>query len=440
MLDKQKQLRSDILCLLDQTKKQVDQVEINAIIEVGFSVGVRLGDIETIEHHHKSSLNITVYHRQRTGNASTSDTSLEAIKRAFKKAAIMTQFTQEDACAGLADVDQMARDYPDLDLFHPWAITTKKAINLAMECEMLAKNQNSRIKQSKGVHLSTYNIFNIYANSHGFIGYYPSTWHSLSCELIAEKNHLMQCGYDYTIARNPKKLSSTETIAKRTAENAVRRLGAKRLSTRQCPVIFHALVARSLIHSLISAINGSNIYRGASFLRNQLHQQIFPKFITIYQDPHLLSEIGSIPFDENGVKTQKINYIENGILTNYALGTYSARKLDMKSTGNAGGVYNLFITPSNKNLNDLLKQMQNGLLLTELIGHSIDLITGNYSRGAFGFWVEKGEIQYPVEEITIAGNLKDMFRQVQCISNDIDPRGNIKTGSILIEHMTVAGE
>ena len=440
MLDRKKQLQSDILCFLENARRQVDQIEISAVIEIGFSIDVRLGDVETLEHHHKSSLNITVYHQQHTGSASTSDLSLKSIKKTFDKASMISKYTQEDACAGLADIDQMATDYPDLNLFHPWIITKKEAINLAVECETLAKNQDSRITQSKGVNLSTYDIFKIYANSHGFIGYYPLTWHSLSCELIAEQNHSMQCGYDYTIARNPQKLLSIETIAKRTIKKTISRLGAKRLTTRRCPVIFHALVARSLIRSLILAISGSNLYRGTSFLQNQLHQQIFPEFITIYQDPHLPSEIGSAPFDENGIKTQKINYIENGVLTNYVLGTYSARKLGMKSTGNSGGVYNLFITPSDKNLNDLLKQMQDGLLLIELMGQGVDLITGNYSRGAFGFWVEKSEIQYPVEEITVAGNLKDMFKQVQYVGNDVDPRSNIKTGSILIENMTVAGK
>lgn len=439
MLNKQEKLKSDILYFLEDAEKQVDQIEVSAVIEIGFSVDVRLGDVETFEQHHKNSLNVTVYHQQRTGNVSTSNLSLKSIKQVFHKASVMSKFSQEDACTGLANVDEMAIDYQDLKLFYPWIITKREAINLAIECETIAKNQDSRI-QSKRVNVSTYSIFKIYANSHGFIGYYPSTLHSVSCELIAKQNRLMQCGYDYTIARNPKKLLSTEIIAKKTVEKTISRLGARRLSTRQSPVIFHALVASSLIRFLIAAINGSNLYRGASFLQNQLHQQIFPEFITIYQNPHLPSEIGSMPFDENGVKTQKINYIENGILTNYVLGTYSARKLGMKSTGNSGGVYNVFITNSNKNLNDLLQQMQHGLLLTELMGQSVDLTTGNYSQGAFGFWVEKGEIQYPVEEITVASNLKDMFKRIQYIGNDIDSRSNIKTGSILIENMIIAGK
>ncbi|PNT87031.1 metalloprotease PmbA [Coxiella burnetii] len=440
MLDKQKQLQANIFHLLERGKKRVDQIEISATIETGFSVDVRLGDVETLEHHRKNSMDITVYHQQRTGNACTSDLSLEAMERAFEKASAMTQFTQEDPCAGLADANQMARDYPDLVLSHPWNITPKQAISLAIECETLARNHDPRIKQSEGANLSTYRIFNIYGNSHGFLGYYPSTWHTLGCELIAEQDRFMQRDHDYTLARDPKKLSSIETIAIQTAEKTIRRLGARRLSTRQCPVIFNAPVARSVLRSFISAISGSNLYRGTSFLQNQLHQQIFPEFVSIYQDPHLPGEIGSTPFDESGVKTRKINFVENGVLTHYVLGTYSAKKLAMETTGNSGGVYNLFITTGDKNLTGLLKEMQCGLLVTELMGQGVNLITGNYSRGAFGFWIENGEIQYPVEEITIAGNLKDMFKQIQLIGNDIDPRGNIKTGSILIEQMTVAGE
>lgn len=439
MLEKQRQLQTNILHLLNQAENRVDQIEISAIMETGFSVDVRLGNVETLEYHHKNALNVTVYHQKRTGHASTSDLSLDAMEKTLEKTSVMTQFTQEDSCAGLADNNQMARDYPDLSLFHPWKITPKEAIELAIECELLAKNQDPRIKQSEGVNLSTYNIFKIYANSHGFIGQYPSTWHSLNCKLIAEQNRSMQRDSDYTVARDPKNLSSIEILAKQAAKKTIRRLGAKRLSTRQCPVIFHAASARSLLQSLISAISGSNLYRGTSFLQNQLHQPILPEFVTVYQNPHLPGEIGSAPFDENGVKTQKINYVENGLLTHYVLGTYSARKVGMETTGNSGGVYNLFTTTSDKNLNDLLKEMQCGLLVTELMGQGLNLITGNYSRGAFGFWIENGEIQYPAEEITVAGNLKDMLKQIQLIGNDIDFRGNIKIGSILIEQMIIAG-
>ncbi|WP_304985793.1 metalloprotease PmbA [Coxiella-like endosymbiont] len=440
MANNQEKLQSDILHLLDRAKKRVDQVEISAGIETGFSVDIRLGAVETVEHHRENSLDIRVYHQQRTGSASTSDLSFKAMETAFDKACTIAQFTQEDPYAGLADAADMALDYPNLTLYHPWQITPKEAIKLAIECETVARKYDPRIKNSDGTTVNTYDSFRIYANSHGFLGHYPSTIHSMSCSLVAEQNNQMQRDYDYTLARSSDKLLPIDLIAQQVAEKTIRRLGARKITTCRCPIIFDASVAKGMWRSLISAIQGSNLYRDASFLCGQLHQKIFPKFITIYQEPHLPGEIGSAPFDENGVKTRKINYVENGMLTNYILGAYSARKLGMKTTGNAGGVFNLFITPGDKDLIDLFKEMQTGLFVTELMGQGVNLLTGNYSRGAFGYWIENGEIQHPVEEITISGNLKEMFKQIQVVANDIDPRSSIKTGSILIEQMIVAGE
>lgn len=441
MKNNREKLKSSILYLLDRAKKQVNQIEISVDVETGFSAGVRLGTMETIKHHHKNALNITVYHQQRTGSASTSDLSYEAMKTAFDKAYTISQFTQEDPCAGLADASEMAIDYPDLELFYPWSITIQEAIRLAIECETSARKYDPRIKNSDGATVNTYSSFKIYANSQGFLGYYPSTIHSISCSVVAEQNDQMQSDHDYTVARSPKKLLPIDLIAQQVAEKTICRLGAKKITTRRCPIVFHAPVAKGLLQSFMYAIQGNNLYREASFLCNHLHQQVFPKFTTIYQKPHLLGAIGSAPFDANGVRTQKINYIENGILTNYILSTYSARKLGMKTTGNTGGVFNLFITTSNdKNLSDLFKEMKTGLFVTELIGQGVNLLTGDYSRGAFGYWVENGEIQYPVEEITISGNLKEIFKQVQVVANDIDFRSNIKTGSILIKQMMVAGK
>lgn len=440
MTNNQEKLKADILCLLDRARKRVHQVEISANIETGFSTEVRLGAVETVEHHCKNSLNLTVYHQQRSGNASTSDISVEAMETAFDKACTISQFTQEDPCAGLADASEMAIDYPNLELFHPWSITPQEAIKLAIECETAARKHDPRIKNSDGAVVNTCSSFRIYANSHGFLGYYPSTVHSISCSLVAEQNDQMQSGYDYTLARSPKKLFPIDSIAQNVAEKTVRRLGARKITTCHCPVIFHAPVAKELLQSFVSAIQGSNLYRDASFLCGYLHRQIFPEFITIYQEPHLLGEIGSIPFDEKGIKTQTINYVENGMLTNYVLDTYSARKLGMKTTGNTGGVFNLSIVTSNRNLIDLFKEMKTGLFITELIGQGVNLLTGNYSQGAFSYWIENGEIQYPVEEITISGNLKKMFKQIQAVADDIDSRSSIRTGSILIEKMTVAGE
>lgn len=440
MLKNQEKLQSDIVRLLDRAKKRVDQVEISVSIQMGFLVNVRLGAVETIEHHYKNSLDIKIYHQQRTGSASTSNLSFEAMEIAFDKACTIAQFTQEDPYVGLADAADLALDYPNLMLYHPWKITPKEAIELAIECETLARKYDPRIKNSNGATVNTYDLFRMYGNSHEFLGHYPSTLHSMSCSLVAEQNNQMQRDHDYTLARSSDKLLPIDLIAQHVAEKTIRRLGARKIRTRRCPIIFDAPVAKEMWQSLIAAIQGSNLYRDASFLSGQLHQQILPKFITIYQDPHLPGEIGSAPFDESGVKTQKINYVENGVLTNYILNTYSARKLGMKTTGNAGGVFNLFITPDNKDLIDLFKEMQTGLFVTELMGPGVNLLTGNYSRGAFGYWIENGEIQHPVEEITISGNLKEMFKQIQAAANNIDPRSRIKTGSILIEQMTVAGE
>lgn len=440
MLNNQKKLQSHILRLLDHAKKRADQIEISTNIEAGFSVEARLGNVETVEHHRKNSLDIIVYHHHQTGSARTSDLSFKAMETAFDKACTIAQFTQEDPYVGLEDVSEMAIDYPNLALFHSWPITPQEAIKLAIECETAARKHDPRIKNSDGATVNTYSSFKIYANSHGFLGHYPSTMHSISCSLVAEQNNQMQRDYDYTLARSSDKLTPISLIAQHAAEKTIRRLGAKKITTRQCSIILHASMAKSLLRSFVSAIQGGNLYRDASFLCGQLYQEIFPKFITIYQEPHLLGEIGSTPFDENGVKTRKINYVENGKLTNYILDTYSARKLGMKSTGNAGGVFNLFITTSNKNLIDLFKEMKTGLFVTELMGQGVNLLTGNYSRGAFGYWIEHGEIQYPVEEITISGNMKEMLKQIQAVANDIDFRSNIKTGSVLIEQMTVSGE
>ncbi|MFW0079466.1 MAG: metalloprotease PmbA [Coxiella endosymbiont of Haemaphysalis qinghaiensis] len=440
MVNNQKKLQSHILRLLDHVKKRADQIEISANIEAGFSVEARLGNVETVEHHRKNSLDIIVYHHHRTGSARTSDLSFKAMETAFDKACTIAKFTQEDPYAGLEDVSEMAIGYPNLALFHSWPITPQEAIKLAIECETAARKHDPRIKNSDGATVNTYSSFKIYANSHGFLGHYPSTMHSIGCSLIAEQNNQMQRDYDYTLARSSDRLSPISLIAQHAAEKTIRRLGAKKITTRQCPIILHASMAKSLLRSFVSAIQGGNLYRDASFLCGQLYQEIFPKFITIYQEPHLLGEIGSAPFDENGVKTRKINYVEHGKLTNYILDTYSARKLGMKSTGNAGGVFNLFITTSNKNLIDLFKEMQTGLFVTELMGQGVNLLSGNYSRGAFGYWIENGEIQYPVEEITISGNMKEMLKKIQAVANDIDFRSNIKTGSVLIEHMTVSGK
>jgi PmbA protein len=339
----------------------------------------------------------------------------------------------------LAEKELLAFDYSDLDLDHPWDINTEEAMELAIRCENLAL-QDKRITNSEGVSLTNHRGLHIYANSHGFIGSELATEQSMNCVLIAQENGHMHRDFDYTISRKATDLMPLEALAQSAVQKTVRRLGARRLKTRSAPIIFNPSTARALLGSFTSAINGMNIYRKSSFLVDALDQQIFPDFITLTQFPHIPKAIGSAPFDSEGVRTLQQDYVRDGILQRYLLNSYSAKKLGLQSTGNAGGVYNLVITNSDRTLEQLLQQMGTGLLVTELIGQGINLVTGDYSKGAFGFWVENGEIQYPVEEVTIAGNLGEMFKNIVAVGNDTDRRGKIHTGSILIDSMVIAGE
>lgn len=441
MITDTQRLQSIAQQTLERANKQgADQVEVSIQCETGYTVTARKGDVETLEHHQGNALDITVYQQQRSGSAATTDFSSHAIAATVDKACAVSQYTSQDLFSGLAAVELMAHNYPDLKLHHHWNLSPEKAIAMAIQCETIARERDKRIKQTEGASVSTYDVFTLYANSHGFMGDYWCSKHSIHCGVVAEENGQMERDYEYTITRDPMELVSIEEIAKQAADKTLRRLGAKRLKTQRCPVIFHAKEAKGLLGHFVSAISGANLYRQTSFLCDQLNQRIFPEHITIYQKPHLTGAIGSAPFDDEGVMTKLLDFVRAGILVNYCLGSYSAKKLGMKTTGNAGGVHNLLIHHSNKNLASLLRQMDRGLLVTELMGQGVNLLTGNYSRGAFGFWVENGEIQYPVHEITIAGNLKEMFKSVVAVANDVDHRGNIKTGSILLEEMTVAGE
>jgi len=441
MTENQKQLQTLADQILTRARELgVDQAEVTATLETGFSATARQGDVETLEHHQNRSLDVTVYREHRAGTVSTSDFSLESIQAAVQKACSIAKFTGEDPYLGLPDCDLLAHDYPDLHLYHPWNITPKAAIDLAISCETSAVNQDKRINHSEGATVNTFDTLEMFANSSGFFGTYQKSEHSLSCSLVADENGEMAREHEYTLSRDPSQLLDPQIVANSVVEKTLKRLGSKRLKTQRCPVIFHAPVAKTLLGHFVSAITGVNLYRGISFLLNQLEKPIFPNFITIHQNPHAKSEIGSVPFDSDGVKTKRLNYVEDGALLNYSLGTYSGRKLGMKTTGNSGGVHNLVINHADKNLQQLLRDMGTGLLVTELIGQGVSIVSGNYSRGAFGFWVENGEIQYPVHEITIASNLKDMFKGIQCIANDVDHRHNVKTGSILLESMMVAGE
>lgn len=427
--------------ILQETVQQgASSAEVGVGANKGFTVTVRKGEPESIEYHQDKIIDITVYIGQRSGSASISDMRPDAIRAAVQAASHIARYADEDPCSGLAEKNQLAFNYPKLNLAYPWSITVEEAIELAMTCEGIALSQDKRITQSEGVTLTTSHAWAAYGNTQGFVGVYPVTRHEISCMLIATQGDEMQRDYSYSIAVDPLLLASVHHIAKDAASRTVRRLGAKKLTTRNVPVIFAAEEARGFLGHFVAAISGGNLYRKSSFLLDKLGQSIFPAHITLDERPHLEKALGSSPFDDNGVATKAKDFVRDGILQSYSLGVYSARKLGMQSTGNAGGVHNLFVSTGKKDLKELLKTMDTGLLVTELMGQGVNLVTGDYSRGASGFWVERGEIQYPVEEITIAGNLKDMYQHIIEVGSDVDPRGNIQTGSILVESMMVAGD
>lgn len=439
--EEQNVIKNIVQDLLDEAKKQgASAAEAGLSQETGLSVSVRLGDVETIEHHCSQGLGVTVYFGQRKGSASTTDLSPASIKETVSAACSIARYTSEDEFSGLPDKELLATEFPDLDLNHPWHLGTENAIKLALECEEAARNFHADITNSEGASINTHQGNYVMGNSLGFLHGYPTTRHSLSCSVLAQRGDSMQRDYWYSVARNAINLESPKEIGKKAAERVLRRLEGRSLSTRQCPVLYSAEIASGLLASFIGAISGGNLYRKSSFLLNALDTQVFPEFIRIYEQPHLKGALGSAAYDGEGIATKSRDIVSDGILRSYVLSTYSARKLGLQSTGNAGGVRNLSITTSDLDLKGMLKQLGTGLLVTELMGQGVNILTGDYSRGAAGFWVENGEIQYPVEEITIAGNLKDMLKNIVAVGNDIDYRGNVRTGSILVERMSIAGE
>jgi PmbA protein len=439
--EEQNVIKNIVQDLLDEAKKQgASAAEAGLSQETGLSVSVRLGDVETIEHHCSQGLGVTVYFGQRKGSASTTDLSPASIKETVSAACSIARYTSEDEFSGLPDKELLATEFPDLDLNHPWHLGTENAIELALECEEAARNFHADITNSEGASINTHQGNYVMGNSLGFLHGYPTTRHSLSCSVLAQRGDSMQRDYWYSVARNAINLESPKEIGKKAAERVLRRLEGRSLSTRQCPVLYSAEIASGLLASFIGAISGGNLYRKSSFLLNALDTQVFPEFIRIYEQPHLKGALGSAAYDGEGIATKSRDIVSDGILRSYVLSTYSARKLGLQSTGNAGGVRNLSITTSDLDLKAMLKQLGTGLLVTELMGQGVNILTGDYSRGAAGFWVENGEIQYPVEEITIAGNLKDMLKNIVAVGNDIDYRGNVRTGSILVERMSIAGE
>ena len=427
--------------LLDEARAQgASAAEAAVSMGSGLNVTVRMGEVETVEYNRDKGLGVTVYFGQRKGSASTTDFEIAAVKETVAAACAIAKYTAEDDCSGLADASLMARDIPDLDLFFPWNIDADQAIVLARSCEDAARAVDKRITNSEGATVSSQQGARVYANSHGFVGAYPTTRHSVSCCVIGQDGEVMQRDYWYSSARDAGDMQDAAAIGTIAAQRTLRRLNGRRLTTRQAPVVFEADVAGSVLGSFVSAIRGGNLYRKSTFLLDSLGTQVFPAWLSLREDPHVKKGLASSPFDNEGVATHAHDLVRDGVVKSYVLDSYAARKLGMQTTGNAGGTHNLIVSHGNQDLNALLRQMDTGLLVTELLGHGVNLTNGDYSRGASGFWVERGEIQYPVEEITIAGNLKTMFQNIVAIANDVDLRKNLRTGSLLIERMTIAGE
>ena len=427
--------------LLQEARHEgADAAEAGVSTQTGLSVTVRLGETETIEHTSDNGLGITVYFGHRKGSANTTDLRPEAIHESVAAACRIAKHTSEDPAAGLADADRMARDVPDLDLYHPWDLDADEAAGIARDCEDAARAVDPRISNSEGATLYTQRSSFIYGNSHGFVGGYPTTRHSLSCAVIAQQGDEMQRDYWYDSGRLPAELAEPAAIGRRAAERTLARLNGRQLGTRECPVLFRADVAPSLLRSLFGAIRGHAVYRKSTFLLDQVGEQIFPDWVRISEDPLRPRGQASAPFDNEGVATGYRELVADGVLQGYLLDSYSARKLGLHSTASAGGVRNAGVASSGQSFDELLREMDQGVVVTELMGQGTNPVTGDYSRGAAGFWVENGEIQYPVDEITVAGNLKDMFRQLLAVGSDNDIPGSIDTGSWLIERMTVGGD
>ena len=427
--------------IINQAKKMgATAAEVAASVDSGFSINVRKNEVETIEHSKGKTVGVTVYFGYRAGSATTSDLKPEAIKIMLEKACHIASFTEEDPFAGLAEKELMAYDYPNLDLYHPWPIKITEAISLAKDCEAIGLSYDKQIINSEGATVDTSTAFDVYANSHGFCGTVASTKHSISCSFIAKRNEEMQRDYYYTIACDPNDLENISNVAIKAAERTVKRLGAQKISTRECPIIFIPEIAHSLINNFVNAIHGANLYRKSSFLLDHLHKQVFAKLINIEENPHIPKALGSSPFDSEGVKLNRSDIVVDGVLQRYVLDSYSARKLKMTTTGNGGGIHNLIVKTGPLDLNGLLQKMGSGLLVTEFMGSDgVNIVNGDYSRGIFGYWVENGKIQYPVAGATIASNLKNIFLNLVEVGNDVDYRSNILTGSILLDKMTVAG-
>jgi PmbA protein len=437
---------ADLLALVELALEEAralgaTQAEAGLSMDVGLSVSARLGEVETIEYQRDRGMGVTVYFGTRKGSASTADLGANALRETVRKACTIARYTAEDPCAGLPDPEDLAREIPSLDLSHPWDLSPEDACDMAIACEAAAMGVDpKRITNSEGASVSTHRGTRAYGNSLGFLAAYPGTVHSVSCSVLGAEGEHMERDYWYSTTRDWRDLESAEHVGRLAGERAVRRLGARKLPTQKAPVLYVPEVARGLVSHFIGAIRGGSQYRRASFLLDAAGQQVFPDWFAISERPHLHKALASAPFDQEGVATRDRELVEGGVLLGYVLGTYSARKLGLRTTGNAGGTHNLLVAGRGRSFDELLAQMDRGLLVTELMGQGVNGVTGDYSRGAGGFWVEGGKVQYPVHEVTIAGNLKDIYRRIVDVGSDTDVRGGIRTGSILVEEMTIAGD
>ncbi|WP_414931530.1 metalloprotease PmbA [Vibrio europaeus] len=435
------ELEAAVAKALEMAAEKSDAAEVAISKTTGLSVSTRMCEVENVEFNSDGALGITVYRNQRKGSASTSDLSDKAIQQTVLAALDIAQYTSEDPFAGPAPKELMVQEVPELDLFHPDTPDPDYAAKVAIAAEQQALSYSDKIKQSDGASYDSHYGLKVYGNSHGLLTSYASSRHSTSCCVIGQGNNgEMERDYSYTVARHKDELWTPEIVGQKAAEKTVSRLDAQKLKTGQYPVMFAADVATGLLGHLVMAISGGNLYRKSSFLLDHLGKQVLPEWFNVSERPHVLRGLASSPFDSEGVFTQDREIITDGVLATYLLTSYAARKMDMTPTGHAGGIHNWFVKSTGQNFEQMMKELGTGLLVTEVMGQGVNVVTGDYSRGAAGFWVENGEIQFPVSEITIASNLKEMFNQIVAVGNDVETRSQIQTGSILLESMKVAGE
>ncbi len=433
-------LRDAVSFAIETAQKAGATAEVGVTKVSGLSVSTRLQEIENVEFTNDGALGISVYLGQQKGNASTSDLSEEAIKNTVEAALAIAKYTSPDDCTGLADKELMAFEAPDLALYHGASVDVEQATKLALEAEKAALEYDAKIVNSNGASFNSHTGVRVYGNTHGMLQSYLSSRYSLSCSVIGGELDQLENDYEYTVSREFDALSSADWVGQNCAKKVIARLNPQKLTTREVPVIFLNDVATGLISHLTGAISGGSLYRKSSFLLDQLGKQVLPDWFQISERPHLLKRLASTPFDSEGVRTRDLEIIQDGVLQTYLLTSYSGRKMGMQSTGHAGGIHNWLVKPNlTGGLTALLRQMGTGLLVTDVMGQGVNIVTGDYSRGAAGFWVENGEIQYPVAEITIAGQLQDMLKNIVAVADDIEHRSNIQTGSILLDKMKISG-